>query len=160
MDVDGTLTDGKIYIAEHGELFKAFDVKDGYAIHDVLPRHGIRPVIITGRSSEIVSRRCEELGINEVHQGIKDKLACLNTLLERFSKEDGAAWSLANVAYIGDDLPDLPCMLAVKNSGGMVGCPADAHAQIREISNYVCKKNAGNGAVREFIERLSGQALF
>ena len=73
MDVDGTLTDGKIYIGDKGESFKAFDVKDGYGIHEILPLHQVRPVIMTGRKSDIVANRAGELEIDIVLQGIKDK---------------------------------------------------------------------------------------
>ena len=74
MDVDGTLTDGHIYMGPDGEVMKAFDVKDGYGIAHILPRYGIIPVIITGRRSQIVERRCAELGITELYQGVGDKL--------------------------------------------------------------------------------------
>ena len=73
LDIDGTMTDGKIYIGEQGELMKAFDIKDGYAIYKLLPEHGIKPVVITGRSSKIVENRCLELGVSELHQGCLDK---------------------------------------------------------------------------------------
>ena len=81
MDVDGTLTDGKIYMGAEGEMMKAFDVKDGYGIAHILPRLGITPVIITGRRSGIVERRCAELGITELYQGVRDKLEKLRELL-------------------------------------------------------------------------------
>ena len=74
MDVDGTLTDGKIYMGNDGEVMKAFDIKDGYGIHDLLPPSGIVPVIITGRGSEILLNRCEELGITKVFQNVHNKL--------------------------------------------------------------------------------------
>lgn len=80
MDVDGTLTDGKIYYYSDGTEGKAFDVKDGYAIKHFLPQMGIVPVIITGRISDIVSRRAEELGIREVHQGIQNKIELFDML--------------------------------------------------------------------------------
>ena len=74
MDVDGTLTDGKIYMGNKGELFKAFDVKDGCGIKDILPEYGIIPVIITARQSDILKRRCEELNIINLYQGVRHKL--------------------------------------------------------------------------------------
>ena len=73
-DVDGTLTDGKIYMSPSGEAMKAFNIKDGCGIHDILIPHHIVPVIITGRESKIVENRCKEIGIEEVHQGVKHKL--------------------------------------------------------------------------------------
>ena len=146
MDVDGTLTDGKIYMGVHGELMKAFDIKDGYGIHDMLIPAGVTPVIITGRKSEILENRCGELGIKELFQGVKDKVSKLNAFLSDYKAD------LSQVAYIGDDLNDLECMKAVKDAGGMTGCPRDAVNGVIRLSNFRSKKNGGNGAVREFIE--------
>ena len=145
MDVDGTLTDGKIYMGPDGECFKAFDIKDGYAIANILPEQGITPVIITGRESLIVKRRFEELGVQHVYQGVKDKKDLLKKLCH-----DGFEYS----AYIGDDLNDFDCMRFIQQNGGVVGCPADAAKEIIEMSDYVCVKNGGCGAVREFIDYL------
>ena len=142
MDVDGTLTDGKIYIASDGEAMKAFSVKDGYGIHDMLIPNGISPVVLTGRDSLIVKKRCEELGITEVYQGIRDKVGTLRALVK----------DLSCVAYIGDDLNDLECMRAVKEARGLVGCPADASAQVIEIADFVAPHKGGEGAVRDFVE--------
>ena len=74
MDVDGTLTDGKIYMGNEGEIMKAFDIKDGYGIHDILPHAEIKPVIITGRTSAILTNRCKELGIEYLFQGVSEKV--------------------------------------------------------------------------------------
>lgn len=147
MDVDGTLTDGKIYMGSHGEVCKAFDAKDGYGICKILMPAGIVPVIITGRNSQIVKNRCVELGITLLFQNVADKVACLNKFL-------GSDPDYSAVAYIGDDLNDLPCMQMVKAGGGVIGCPADAVKEIREIADFVSTKNGGQGAVREFIELL------
>lgn len=151
LDVDGTLTDGKIYMGPNGELFKAFDVKDGYGISTILPSMRITPVVITGRKSEIVKKRCAELGIGRVHQQVSDKLATLLTIVE----SDGM--SLANVAYIGDDLNDLRCMQAIRESGGLVGCPSNAVEEVKAVSHYVSSKSGGNGAVRDFLGWLCGR---
>lgn len=148
MDIDGTLTDGKIYMGPDGEVFKAFDIKDGCGIYLILPKLDIIPVIITARKSEIVERRCEELNIREVHQDSNDKLATLNKILDRYNS------NLGSVAYIGDDLPDLPCMDAVNKAGGLALCPADAISDIRKISSFVSECKAGYGAVRDCIEYL------
>lgn len=142
MDVDGTLTDGKIYMGAHGEMMKAFNIKDGCGIHDIAIPGGIIPVIITGRTSEIVKKRCGELGIQQVYQGIKNKIEQLNSIAE----------DLSQVAYIGDDINDLSCMIPVKEAGGVVGCPADAVERVKEISDFVALHNGGDGAVRDFIE--------
>lgn len=144
MDVDGTLTDGKIYMGAGGELLKCFDIKDGYGIANILPRLGIVPIIITGRKSKILEQRCAELKIEHVYQGISDKVSLLNELLKRFSA------SLENVAYIGDDLNDIECMRIV----GLSACPQNAVQEVQDIVDYCCKASGGDGAVREFIDYL------
>ncbi len=148
MDVDGTLTDGKIYMGNTGELFKVFDIKDGCGIHDILIPKGIKPIIITGRKSDIVLNRCKELEIKEVHQGISNKIEKLCEILEA----DGNSFS--DVAYIGDDINDLACMESTKINKGFIGCPADAAKEVVVIADFVSSKNGGNGAVREFIDWL------
>lgn len=149
MDVDGTLTDGKIYISPSGEAMKAFNIKDGYGIHDLLLPTGIIPVIITGRSSDIVLNRCHELGIKQVYQGIGDKLSKLKEIAERLNE----------VAYIGDDINDFPCMEAVKTAGGVIGCPADATESVKRLANYKATHKGGDGAVRDFIEWITAQRI-
>lgn len=143
MDVDGTLTDGKIYMSANGELMKAFNIKDGYAIAR-LRDYGIEPVIITGRSSEIVRQRCAELKIKELHQGIENKSYKLRNVCENLHVE------LSQVAYIGDDLNDLPCMKIC----GYSACPSDAMTQVKDSVSYVCQTKGGDGAVREFIDHI------
>lgn len=142
MDVDGTLTDGKIYMGSDGEVLKAFDIKDGYGIHEILPRFGIVPVIITGRTSKIVENRAAELEIYELYQGKHDKL---DTMLEVINKY---GCTTKNAAYIGDDVLDLPCMELC----GVTGCPSDAVRNVKDACDYICKASGGHGAVREFIE--------
>lgn len=144
MDVDGTLTDGKIHIASTGELFKSFYVKDGYGIHNILPEYGIIPVIITGRMSEIVAYRARELGIRFLYQDVKDKVKIIQDVVSEM------AISLDRVACIGDDLNDLAMMRLC----GICGCPADAVPEVQKVCDYVCKNSGGHGAVREFIEWL------
>lgn len=146
MDVDGTLTDGKIYMGNEGEAIKAFSVKDGMVINYILKPAGIIPIIITARNSLIVQNRCNELGITEVHQGKLDKLATLKAIVG----EDG----LGSCAYFGDDILDLNCMLPIKEAGGFTGCPADAIHQVKAAVDYVCNNAAGEGALREFSEWL------
>ena len=150
MDVDGTLTDGHIYIGAQGELMKAFDVKDGYAIAHLLPAAGIVPVIITGRRSTIVEERARELSITELHQGVGNKLACLKTVAEKYWADP------AEIANIGDDLNDLDCI----HFCGLTACPADAVGEVLVAADYVCTCKGGNGAVREFITWLLAQKLF
>lgn len=150
MDVDGTLTNGKIYMGNDGEVMKAFNIKDGYGIHDLLILAEVIPVIITGRSSAIVTNRCKELGITELYQGESNKLGKLLTITS----------DLSTVAYIGDDLNDFQVMNIIKNEGGVIGCPADATKQVKAISDHVCKKDGGDGAVRDFIEWLIDEGYF
>lgn len=144
MDVDGTLTDGKIYMGENGEILKVFNIKDGYGIRNIAILRGINPIIITGRSSKILENRCKELGIEQIYQNIDKKIEKLREVTK----------DLNVVAYIGDDLNDLPCMLAVKKAGGVIGCPKNAVKRVQEISDFISTYDGGDGAVREFIEWL------
>lgn len=143
MDVDGTLTDGKIYIGNDGEVMKAFHSKDGMGIA-LLRNYQVTPVIITGRHSEIVEIRCGELKITEIHQGIVDKLSVLKSLLEKYG------CTSAEVAYIGDDINDMECI----EFSGITACPADAVGQIKENVDFITERNGGEGAVRDFIDFL------
>ncbi len=144
MDVDGTLTDGHIYYGNDGEMFKAFHVRDGYAIAHVLPVYGIVPVIITGKSSKIVENRARELKIPEVYQGISDKISVLKAIADKYNA------SPSEIAYIGDDVNDLDCMAFC----GLTACPADALETVIPKVDYVCKNNGGRGAVREFADYI------
>ena len=153
MDVDGTLTDGKIYMGVDGEAFKAFDIKDGYALHTLLKEHGIIPVIITARKSPMVEHRCKELGVTEIHQGIMDKLDCLKGIFEKYSSAD-QLYDLPNVAYIGDDLLDLQCMKPITEAGGIAGCPSNAVKEVIAVCSFVAPNKGGEGAVRDFAEYL------
>ena len=154
MDVDGTLTDGKIYMGQRGEAFKAFDIKDGCGIAVLLPKMNVEPVIITARESEIVKNRCKELGIKFLVQNSKDKLLSLNQIISSYNETNGTSYSLGTCAYMGDDIVDLPTMEAIKNAGGLAVCPNDAVEDVRKVCNFICSKKAGSGAVREFIEWL------
>ncbi|HHW11597.1 MAG TPA: HAD-IIIA family hydrolase [Firmicutes bacterium] len=145
MDVDGTLTDGKIYIGPQGEVFKAFNTKDGLGIKLLMDK-GIIPVIITGRNSQIVLKRAEELGIEEIYQGVEDKLDIYRLLLEKYKLDP------EEVAFIGDDLNDLPLLKMV----GLSFCVADAVEAVREKVDYVTRLKGGEGAVREVIDLILG----
>ena len=144
MDVDGTLTDGHIYFGDNGETFKAFHVRDGYAIAHKFPVYGIVPVIITGKSSEIVARRAKELKIAEVYQGISDKLTKLKEIAAKYNVTP------EEIAYIGDDENDLECM----DYCGVTACPADALDSVLDVVDYVCDRDGGRGAVREFADYI------
>lgn len=143
LDVDGILTDGKIYLSVNGELMKAFNIKDGYALAR-LPQYGITPIIVTGRQSEIVEQRCKELKIKEIHQGIENKALKLRELCKKYQVD------LKQCAYIGDDLNDVDCMRLC----GHTAAPADAVSGVCAQVNYVCKQRGGDGAVREYCDYL------
>lgn len=142
-DVDGTLTDGKLYFGPTGEILKVFNVKDGLGFSK-LHKAGIVPVIITGRESEIVKKRCEDLKINFLYQGIKNKIEILKKLAEINE------CNISDIAFIGDDDNDLECVKA----SGISACPSDASKSIINEVNFLCKKEGGAGAVREFIDFL------
>jgi len=149
MDIDGTLTDGKINMGPNGEVFKSFNIRDGYAINEMLPANGIVPAIITGRTSQIVENRAKELHISEIYQGKHDKLDTLMSLMRKYDCQKD------NVAYIGDDILDIVCM----NECGLVGCPSDACKQVKKIAHYICENKGGDGAVRDFIEYIIENSL-
>ena len=143
MDVDGTLTDGTITYGEDGGETKSFHARDGAGIH-LLGVAGIETAIVTGRSSAAVTRRAAELGIKDVLQGVKDKAMAVRSL--RYHKRLGAD----AVAYVGDDLSDLPAM----REAAFSAAPADAAPEVRRAVTFVCTKDGGRGAVREAIEAL------
>ena len=147
MDVDGTLTDGKIYMGENGEIMKAFNIKDGHAIYRI-NNFGIVPAVITGRESKIVENRCRELKIKYFYQGVHNKLEKLSELLCELGAETGEKLTLENVAYAGDDIIDLECM----ERCGVAICPADAVDEVIAVSHFVSSKNGGCGVVREFYD--------
>lgn len=144
MDVDGTLTDGKIYMGPHGEIMKAFNVKDGYGIAQILPKYDIIPIIITGRSSEITMSRAKELKITHIYQGVTNKIAKLKEIANEF------CLSSDEIAYIGDDLNDIECI----DYAGLTACPSDAVGSIARYVDYICPSGGGDGAVRDFIDYL------
>ena len=142
-DVDGVLTDGRIYIGERGEDFKAFSTLDGHGLK-LLDQGGITPIIITGRDSPAVRRRVADLGLRHAVYGAKDKLAVALPLLDQL----GLAWP--EVAAMGDDWPDLPLMLRA----GFACAPAQAHAEVRAVAHHVTVAPGGHGAARECCDLL------
>ena len=143
LDVDGTLTDGGIYRGNNGEELKRFNVKDGYAIVNA-QKLGIEFGIITGRKSELVEIRSNELKIKYLYQGISEKTVILEEIMQKtgLKKEE--------IAYMGDDLNDI---LIMKQSG-LTGAPKDAADEVIQVADFVSKKNGGSGAVREFVEYI------
>jgi len=142
-DVDGVLTDGRIYIGEHGESFKAFSTLDGHGLK-LLKQGGIEPVIITGRDSPAVRRRVADLGLAHAAYGAGDKLAAAGALLAML----GLDWP--EVAAIGDDWPDLPLLARA----GFACAPANAHAEVKALAHHVTTAPGGHGAAREFCDLL------
>lgn len=142
-DVDGVLTDGRIYIGEHGEAFKAFSTLDGHGLK-LLLRAGIEPVIITGRDSAALRTRLADLGLARAHFGVHDKAAVAQAVLA----ELGASW--AEAAAIGDDWPDLPLLLRA----GFACAPANAHPEVKAVAHHVTAGAGGHGAAREFCDLL------
>jgi YrbI family 3-deoxy-D-manno-octulosonate 8-phosphate phosphatase len=149
-DVDGVLTDGKISYTSSGEELKSFDVRDGHAIKMAF-RAGLTVAIITGRESPMVQRRCGELGIELLFQGIRDKNLALGDLME------STGYEASQIAFMGDDVVDLPVMISVG-----LGCsPSDAAEEVRQRSDLVTKAPGGNGAARELVFIiLQAQGLF
>lgn len=141
LDVDGVMTDGSIYLDAEQELFKSFNAKDGMGISCAV-RCGLQVAIITGRCSPIIRKRAAELGIGEVCENVKDKRSALARLLQNYNL------SLAETAYIGDDLNDLPVLTQV----GLACAPADAAEEVKQICHFVSEKNGGRGAVRQVAE--------
>jgi 3-deoxy-D-manno-octulosonate 8-phosphate phosphatase (KDO 8-P phosphatase) len=143
LDVDGTLTDGTIWIGQDGETMKGFSVHDGFGL-TLLRDAGIRLAIVTGRRSRIVEARAAELRIETVIQGVGDKGAALRELAARFGLPATA------IACIGDDWPDLPAFALA----GLAAAPVGASAPVLAAAHWVSTRPAGHGAVREFAEWL------
>jgi len=142
-DVDGVLTDGRIYIGEQGEAFKAFSTLDGHGLK-LLAQGGIVPVVITGRDSPAVRRRVADLGIAHAVYGAGDKLAAAVPLLTSL----GLEWT--QVAAMGDDWPDLPLM----TRAAFACAPANGHAEVRAVAHHVTRAEGGHGAARECCDLL------
>jgi 3-deoxy-D-manno-octulosonate 8-phosphate phosphatase (KDO 8-P phosphatase) len=142
LDVDGILTDGRMLYSTDGELM-AFHILDGHGIKLAL-RCGLSLAIISGRESVMVARRARELGVQEVHQRVLDKLPVFETLLQR------KGLTAAQVAYMGDDLPDLPLL---RRAGLAITAPG-AVDEVRAAAHYITRRGGGEGAVREVIELL------
>jgi len=143
IDVDGTLTDGKIYYTNSGDEIKAFNIKDGLMLKS-WNRLGRKSAIITGRESEIVLKRAKELDVTFIKQGVKNKKEVLDEIIKELDI------SYSEVAVIGDDMNDLSMLKLVKKSFA----PYDANPYIYDYVNFPLKKNGGEGAVAEMIEVL------
>jgi len=151
LDVDGVLTDGRLYYGADGESLKVFDVRDGHGIK-MLAEHGIATALLSARESPIVSRRARELGVERVLQGRGDKAAGFRELLQATGVGADAA------AFVGDDLPDLPVLRAA----GFAATVDDARDEVKAVAHWIAPRAGGRAAVRavaEFILRAQGVEL-
>jgi len=144
-DVDGVLTDGSLFYGESGEVMKRFNALDGHGIKE-LQSSGVGIMILSGRSHPSVAARARELGIQEVFQGVGDKLATLTGWME------GRGLTIAQIGHMGDDLPDLPLLRAV----GLAASVPNAHSRVLECAHWVSKSRGGEGAVRELCDLVVG----
>ena len=146
-DIDGVWTDGGMYYDQTGNEWKRFNTSDSVG---VLFSHRLSiPVgIITGEDTEIVTRRSEKLKIDYLYQGVSDKLKVVHEICRNLNV------TLAEIAYIGDDLGDLEVLKAVQKAGGITGVPSSASAYIRSYSSIDLEKRGGEGVFREFVERI------
>ena len=148
LDVDGVLTDGKLYFDNSGSEMKVFNTQDGHGIK-LLQKSGVKVGIITGRTSALVERRASDVGIAILVQGREDKFAALQEILETHPLP------LEQIAFMGDDHPDLTCMVKV----GLAMTTANAHPDVVAQAHWQSSRNGGEGAVREacdFIMKSQG----
>jgi 3-deoxy-D-manno-octulosonate 8-phosphate phosphatase (KDO 8-P phosphatase) len=143
LDVDGVMTDGKIIMNDMGREIKNFDVKDGHGIK-ILMRYGIDVILLTGRRSAVVEHRAKDIGIEEVYQGIFNKLEKFEEILQNKS------FNYENIAFVGDDIVDIPLLKRV----GFSVAVANATEDVKKCVDYITKKAGGDGAVREVCELI------
>lgn len=141
-DVDGVLTDGSVILDSSGEMARTMNTKDGFALQHAIKK-GYNVCIITGGKSEMVKKRLQHLGIKDVFLAVHEKIGVFNSYLSKKNIEP------QQVLYMGDDLPDYPCIEAA----GIGACPHDSAVEIREISNYISHIDGGKGCVRDVIEQ-------
>jgi 3-deoxy-D-manno-octulosonate 8-phosphate phosphatase (KDO 8-P phosphatase) len=142
-DVDGVMTDGRLYLSDSGDEIKAFNSLDGHGLK-MLRQSGVEIAIITGRTSRLVELRAQNLGIEHLFQGSEDKLATFTGLLEMLSLEP------AEASYMGDDVTDLPILRRC----GLAATVPDAPQIVKDHCQYVAKRGGGRGAVREICELI------
>ncbi|MBU4486349.1 MAG: HAD hydrolase family protein [Candidatus Delongbacteria bacterium] len=142
LDVDGAMTDSMVYYSSNGELIKAFSVKDGFFLKHVCPEMGLKFAIISGGFAEIIKKRAEVLGIEDVYFGFVNKAEAYNEIKNKYSLGND------EIAYFGDDWFDWSAM----KFAGLKGSPSDAAPEIKERADFVTASKAGKGAVREFLE--------
>jgi len=141
LDVDGVLTDGRLYYNSQGEVSVSFHIQDGLGIRALLTHH-LEVGILTGKNHPAVTHRMQALGVKHLYQGLSDKVPTYESLLKTFKLSE------SQVAYMGDDLPDLPILQRV----GLSVCPADANPYVQETVSWVTRAKGGRGAVRELVD--------
>jgi 3-deoxy-D-manno-octulosonate 8-phosphate phosphatase (KDO 8-P phosphatase) len=147
-DNDGVLTDTGVYYGETGEVFKRFSIRDGMGV-ELLRKAGIHTAIITSEISPSVRKRAEKLKMQYLYLGISDKLGHLETILKETNLQ------LHNLAYIGDDVNDVPIMEVIANEG-ITATPMDGMPAAKHVAQYHCKAKGGNGAFRDFADWILG----
>jgi 3-deoxy-D-manno-octulosonate 8-phosphate phosphatase (KDO 8-P phosphatase) len=148
-DIDGVFTDGRFYLSDDGIESKAFHTQDGFGIRRLIDA-GVEVAVISGRTSNAVSRRMQELGVQHVVLGCKDKVSAFDRILNDLQLER------SQTAYVGDDVPDLPLL----QHAGVSIAVANAVAEVREACDYTTKASGGFGAVREICDLLRPDARF
>lgn len=143
MDVDGVLTDGSLTFDDNGVEYKTFSAKDGQGIV-MLNKSGYLTAIISARMSKVVKHRADMLGITKVYLDSKNKIEALRNFMSEYNLK------LSEIAYIGDDLPDICIMKEV----GLSACPSDAVEEVRQTARFICANNGGRGAVRELCDLI------
>ena len=143
MDVDGVLTDGRIILDDNGVEYKFFDVKDGHIFH-IIRDFGIKIAFVSGRYSKVTEIRARQLGVDDLYQDQHVKIDAFNALKDKYGLSN------ENMAYIGDDLIDIPPMIL----SGFSACPKDAHEEVKKVSDYVSEFYGGRGAVRDIVEEI------
>jgi 3-deoxy-D-manno-octulosonate 8-phosphate phosphatase (KDO 8-P phosphatase) len=142
-DVDGVMTDGSLFMGDDGQEYKAFNSLDGHGMR-MLQEGGINAAIITGRKSRVVEHRMKDLGVSRVYQGYRDKIPAYEALM------DDVGLVTEQVAYVGDDVVDLPIMTRV----GFAIAVQDAHAYVKKHAHWITQNNGGQGAVRDVCELI------
>lgn len=144
LDVDGVMTDCGMYYSENGDELKKFNTRDGMGIQ-LLRENGIKIAIITKEKTNIVERRAKKLNVDDLFQGADNKLLALEELKNKYDLD------YSEIAYVGDDVNDIPVLKKV----GISICPNDAITDVKKICEYVTKKEGGNGVIREIYEQWS-----
>lgn len=148
IDVDGVLTDGGMYYSENGDELKKFNTRDGMGIQ-LLKENGVKIAIITKEKTRLIERRSKKLCVDDLFQGIENKLFALEELKNKYSL------NYSDIAYIGDDINDIPILKKV----GIAMCPNDAIIDVKKLCNYIAKRKGGEGVVREFYEEWKKRAI-